>query len=665
MVRRIFGPVAACCTIAAVALAAPATAASAGAAPSASDFAAMPALGGVFVSPDNRRAALLVPNESGHMSLAVVDFASGAPKGIASYSNANVTRVAWVNDKRLVYEAYEPGALIDRDHAGTFAVDADGMRQRDLINWLPDNERTGTRIRARTLNYGWSLWRPAGDGSDDVFVFRRNTTGTDYRWREVARLNTVSGELSRLGVEWPPDTDTWVFDREGRLRVVAATAKGKSRMYVKPEGDAPFELVDEQDALGAQALRPLYFEADGQLVVATRRGRDTTALYAYDLRTRKLVDEPLVAVADYDVGEGLVTDRGRLIGVQVVTERPRTVWLDARLRSIQNAIDAALPRGRTNRLLCGHCASAQRFVVWSGGDRQPGEYYLYDHGAGRLALFGAQRPALREAALGEQSFHRVAARDGLVMPVVVTHPPGKARDEPLPAVLLVHGGPWVRGATLGYASEAQFLATHGYRVIEPDFRGSTGLGFRHFAASFGQWGLAMQDDLADALAWAVREKLVDPARVCIVGGSYGGYAALMGPVHDPSLYRCAVSFAGVTDLQLMFSDRGTDIPEELRRYSLTTQIGDPVADAEKLRQTSPLYRVADIKVPVLLVQGGLDRRVTPLHADRFYDAARAAGVKIERVDYRYEGHGLTDGKDRADYLSRLQKFLAASLAPAR
>ena len=175
----------------------------------------------------------------------------------------------------------------------------------------------------------------------------------------------------------------------------------------------------------------------------------------------------------------------------------------------------------------------------------------------------------------------------------------------------------------------------------------------------------MQDDLADAVAWATRERLVDPARVCIVGASYGGYAALMGPARHPDVYRCAVSLVGVTDLDLMFSSIWSDVPGQSRRYGYGELIGDPVRDAEALRQASPVHRVRDIKVPVMLLQGALDRRVPKEHADAFERAARAAGVALERVDYGDEGHGFNRAANRLDYLRRLEAFLARSLDTAR
>jgi len=632
--------------------------------PPAADFVRHAQLQGLVVSPANTHAALLVTNDKGRKVAVVIDLAKPEQQTvIAGYADVDVTSVSWINNRRLVYQAYEPGFLIDIEKAGTFAVDLDGNNQRQLISWRSDNEVTGSNIRTRMLTRGWYYWQAARDGSSDVFVYRVQDGNKGRAARELARLNTEDGRWRRLNEGQPAGVDNWVLDDSGELRVVSATLDGRQRLYWKPGDAAEWQLLDDQPALGGATIDPLYIEGDGTLIVSAAPGRDTTALYTYDPRRKKLSDEPLVAVAGFDVGGGLVTDprQRQLIGVRVMADQQRTVWFDEGLDAAQRVVDASLPKDRNNRLVCGDCVGAARFVVHSSSDRLPGEYLLYDVKQRRVSPLGVQRPWLAEATQGRRSFHRVAARDGLLMPVVVTHPAEAAPGQPLPTVMLVHGGPWVRGTDLAWSAEPQFLASRGYRVLEVDFRGSTGLGGKHYQAGWRNWGTSMQDDLADALAWAGREKLTDPARVCIYGASYGGYAALMNPIRYPDLYRCAVSHVGVTDPMLLFSGNWTDIGEEYRRHSMRTLIGDPDQDAERLRQASPLHRVAELKLPVMIVQGRQDRRVPPVHADRFVSAARAAGVSVERHDYE-DGHGFYIPAYHTDFLGKLEAFLARHLA---
>jgi dipeptidyl aminopeptidase/acylaminoacyl peptidase len=633
--------------------------------PSAADFARRADVQSVVVSPSNSHAALLVQTQKGRVALAVVDLADpGQRRVIAGYEDVDIVEVSWVNDKRLVFSAQQPGPRIEYEMWGSFAIDRDGEDLVHLITARSDTAAaTGSNIRYRALPRGWEYWKPVGDGSDDIYVTRwLDSVERGVRPQVVARVNTRSVQLTTLTDGQPAGADRWLFDAKGRLAVVTTTVKDRRALWWKATPADAWEQLHEWANQGGESIEPWALEGDGTLIVGSRQGRDTTALYTYDMRQRRLDKDPLVGAKDFDVSRvEFDTRERRVVGVQVMAQRPNWVWFDDGLAQAQAAIDKALPAGRSNRLLCGHCAGAQRFVVHSTSDQHPGEYYVFEPTAGKLRRLASARPWIDPATQGRRSFHRTPARDGLPLPVVVTHPPGVAADQPARTVVLVHGGPWARGADTRWDAEPQFLATRGYRVLEVSYRGTTGLGWKHERASWGQFGLAMQDDLEDAVLWAVREKLTDPERVCIYGASYGGYAALMGPVKHPGRYRCAASHVGVTDLLMMFSANWTDISPAGRAYGWGILVGDPVKDIEKLRLNSPVNRVADIKVPVLLAQGRLDRRVTPEHADSFVRAARAAGVSVERVDYE-EGHGFSRAESEADFWERLDRFLARHLA---
>ncbi|WP_307719222.1 alpha/beta hydrolase family protein [Pseudoduganella armeniaca] len=235
--------------------------------------------------------------------------------------------------------------------------------------------------------------------------------------------------------------------------------------------------------------------------------------------------------------------------------------------------------------------------------------------------------------------------------------PGKPKG-PQPTVVLVHGGPWVRGGSWEWDSEAQFLASRGYVVLEPEFRGSTGFGFKHFQAGWRQWGRTMQDDLADTAQWAIKQGWTDPKRVAIMGGSYGGYATLMGLIRHPELFRCGIDYFGVSDINLMFTSARGDFSEYSLRYDLRTLIGDPDKDAEVLTQNSPVALADKLKNPLLIAHGYEDRRVPIEHAQRLRSAL---GTPPEWVVYPNEGHGLFHENNRIDFYKRVERFLAKHL----
>jgi dipeptidyl aminopeptidase/acylaminoacyl peptidase len=198
-------------------------------------------------------------------------------------------------------------------------------------------------------------------------------------------------------------------------------------------------------------------------------------------------------------------------------------------------------------------------------------------------------------------------------------------------------------------------------VITPEFRGSTGFGDQHFRAGWKQWGLRMQDDVNDALRFAVDKGLVDPKRVCIAGASYGGYATLMGLARDPDLFKCGVAWVAVTDPRLMYSVHWSDVSKETKEYTMPVMVGDQQKDAAMLEANAPIRLASKIKAPLLLAYGLQDRRVPLVHGEKMRSALIAAGAKPEWVVYDNEGHGWENSDNEIDFWTRVERFLEKNL----
>lgn len=632
------------------------------------NFTRYEAISSVTISPSGRHLAVLLVGAGGMRKLAVMNLDPvGEARLLADYSDADVDRVQWVNDERLVYEVYQREVEIRHGGASTFAVNLDGSDERRLITWDYGGvvETKSTLIASRVLPYGWFLDTAVLDGSADVLVYKRSRDAVgDVKELLLSRLNTKTRELRSLSMGMPEGTRNWLLDERREPRVAIAHAKGRTKIHWRATVDVPWQEVAEFAELSRDSFYPWALDNDGRILVRAVQIGDTEGIYRFDPRTRKLDSEPLMVVKGFDLHPVAEMDyqTRKLLGVHFRTDRPVSYWFDDKMARLQKSVDAALPAGRNNRLMCGNCETTKFFVIESTSDRQPGEYFLLDREKMAIQRIGARRPWIQEAEQGRRTFHRVTARDGLPLPVYVTHPANARPDQALPAVVLVHGGPWLRGADTNWSEDAQFLASRGYRVIEPEFRGSTGYGSRHFEAGWKQWGRAMQDDLVDAVRWASQQGLIDANRVCITGASYGGYAALMGPIASPGVYRCAASFAGVTDIGLIFDISWSDMSQEYLKYGAPVLVGDP-KDRAWLDQVSPLKRAADIKVPVFVAQGVLDRRVPQKHAREFVSAAADAGVSVETKYYPDEAHGFLLQEDRADYYQRLERFLDRNLQP--
>jgi len=300
--------------------------------------------------------------------------------------------------------------------------------------------------------------------------------------------------------------------------------------------------------------------------------------------------------------------------------------------------------------------------VTSRSDVLPGSYYLFDAKAGKMEWLVDQRPWIKPKEMAAMKPVRYKARDGLEIPAYLTLP-SAGEQKNLPLLMIIHGGPWVSGDNWGFDPEAQFFASRGYAVLQPNFRGTLHYGWKHFSSSFGQWGLAMQDDISDGVKWAVDQGIADPKRVCIYGASYGGYATMMGLAKTPELYRCGINYVGVTDLNLNLTATWSDYAEsEYLRYNAKEMLGDVDKDAERLKRTSPVELASRIKAPVFMAYGAADRRVPIEHGQRMKSALESAGNKpAVWIVADGEGHGFRDPKNVKMVYEAMEKFLAENL----
>ncbi len=347
-----------------------------------------------------------------------------------------------------------------------------------------------------------------------------------------------------------------------------------------------------------------------------------------------------------------------MLGFRIVAESESTMWFDPAMKALQADIDKSLP-GTINMLSVPTRAETPWVVVESYSDVLPKTLMMYNTATKTFKRIGSTYPAIKAEQMGSQQAISYTARDGLTIPGLLTLPPGGKRAG-LPLVVLVHGGPFVRGSSWGWRNESQFLASRGYAVLEPSFRGSTGFGMKHYRAGWKQWGLKMQDDIADGTKWAIAQGIVDPQRICIAGASYGGYATLMGLVNDPALFKCGVNWVGVTDIALLHNGQWhfeSDATERQLKYGLPLMVGDLVKDAAQLKATSPIELASRITQPLLLAYGGADRRVPKFHGTLFHDAVKKTNPHVEWVLYPEEGHGWDLPETRVDFWGRVEKFL--------
>jgi dipeptidyl aminopeptidase/acylaminoacyl peptidase len=455
-------------------------------------------------------------------------------------------------------------------------------------------------------------------------------------------------------------------------RCMSASCKYTRTIWYRDAEGAKWEKLFETEMLGEMALtsggfNPLAFDYDNStLYVSSRKDGDKSAIYIYDTKARKL-GEKVFAHPMIDLGGGnLIFSRTqkKLLGIFYQADMPTTTWVDPAMDRLQKSIDAALPKTINEIFLPSETDKVA--LMFAHSDRDPGAYYLLDRVKPAVELIAKTREWIDPELMAERRFIKYKARDGLEIPAWVTIPKGGGKN--LPLIVNIHGGPWVRGYTgiqWGRWPEAQFFASRGYVVLEPEPRGSTGYGLKHYRSSFKQWGQAMQDDITDGALYLVSEGLVDKSRMCLHGGSYGGYATAMGLVKDPDLWKCGSPFVAVTDLFLFQNVTYSDI--SFGSYFFQTDfkklVGDSSADRDMFTRYSPALQAGKIKAPVLITMGSADVRVPQVHGDNFVSALRDAGKKVDYVIYKGEGHGYNKDENVFDFYKRLEKFFAENLKP--
>jgi|SRR5450830_341681 len=632
--------------------------------PPAEAFFGEPEISRAVLSPKGHYVAYLYTDAKRRQMVQIRDTRNLEKATVAAISqgaDAPIYAIHWVNEDRLTFTVKDMRIEFEGNYE-EIAVNRDGSNVTHLIsgNWYHRQEKTGSHMKDRVLTAAYAYYGPTHDGSDDIVVEKHlwNNTDRQPESSRLYRLNTRTRILSDLlpGTQ-PARVQQWLLDTDDTPRIAYSKDKGRCILSYREKDGKDWTEISNAECYRDTMFAPEFFDSRNTLYV-TANYKGHKALYTFDIAKRQRAAEPLLVLDGFDFNGSPQIDYAarKLLGLDFQSDAYSTVWFDSAMKAFQQKIDALVP-GRSNRVSCGtDCRDPAALLVESASDRQPTQYLIYTPATNAIVSLGSTHPAIASRDMGQRDFHRIAARDGLKIPLYVTMPPAKTKG-PLPVVMLVHGGPWVRGGSWEWDDEAQFLASRGYLVLQPEFRGSRGFGVAHFKAGWQQWGRTMQDDLADTAQWAIKQGLADPRRIAIMGASYGGYATLMGLIRHPELFRCGIDLVGVSDIDLMFTSARGDFSEHSLRYDMRTLIGDPDKDAEVFRQNSPVALAGQLTQPLLIAHGAEDRRVPIEHAKRLRSALSGNNKQLEWVVYADEGHGLRHENNRIDFYKRVDAFL--------
>lgn len=608
------------------------------------DFFARPLVRGAALSPSGDRIAIIRDIWEGGQRRAVLDTADAAdpskPPVRSPIGDVDCESMEWVSDSRLlVWVALKTRTDIDRRSARSLiGTGGDEIVSRRVLSIDPTTGGavvlfSGDNRRMRAVRNLGVMVDPLHADPDHVLMAAPSSIGV----LTLFRVNVLTGRAEEVE---QGGNGTFMWQAQGGVPVlrydvnvagnafsIHARAPGETRWtFVRRVRlhDAPdFEWVAETGTPGIV------------LVAAREEGEDVISIREMDLKALTF-GPPIATREKADVIGGLTDDVGRYLGAAYIGDRLEYDFARPELAAHHRAMNRFFDN-ECNVALIDIDRSLNRFLAYVTGPREPGAWYLYDRGA-RSFVNLVTRTSLAADRLGTAEVLDVATRDGATIRAYLTAPAGRA---PGPLVVMPHGGPEVRDS-LGWDRQVQLLAAQGWWVLQPNFRGSGGYGLASAGEGWGRWGDRMQEDIEDAVAQVVRDKGLAADKVGIMGSSYGGYAALMGVVRRPDLYKAAVAICGVFDLpeMLAYELRDDNTPDNEVYQFWVKRIGDPRADRAALEAASPRRRAADIRCPVLLVHGVDDPIVPVFQSRRMKDALTAAGrVSVDYVEVRNAGHG--------------------------
>jgi dipeptidyl aminopeptidase/acylaminoacyl peptidase len=557
----------------------------------------------------------------------------GEPRQLTTETARDISIYYWKGSNRILYT---------KDFGGdeNFHVVAVDVKSGKITDLTP-----GDKVRAE-------LQDDLPDDPHHILVShnRRNPEVFD-----VYRIDLRNGR-EQLVAKNPGDIVGWATDHAGKVRgAVRTDGLNTMLLYRSNERDAfkPIITTDYKTEVDIAA-----FTADNKKLYAiSNRGRDKKALVIID-PAKPDVEELVFAHPEVDVA-GVSWSRlhKKITELSYVTDKNQRKYFDAATEQRYRQIESKVP-GMEVLLQSGTYAE-DKFIVAASNDRTPGTRYIFDAKSNSLSKLADINPKIAEQDMAPMQAVSYTSRDGLTLHGYLTLPQGRG-DKNLPCIINPHGGPWARDAW-GYSPEIQFLANRGYCVLQMNFRGSTGYGRQFWEASFGQWGLKMQDDITDGVQWLIQRGTADPKRIAIYGASYGGYATLAGVAFTPDLYAAAVNYVGVSNLFTFMNTIPPYWRPQLPKFY--DMVGHPEKDKERLTRTSPALNADKIKTPLLVVQGARDPRVNKAESDQMVEALRKQGVDVPYMVKDNEGHGFHNEENQFEFYQTMEDFLAKHLKP--
>ena len=587
------------------------------------------------ISPDGSFYSFMAPYKN-RMNIFIQKIGDSSATQLTFEEARDIAGYFWPNNEQIVFLKDEGGD----ENFHLFGVNIDGSNPIGFTDF--------DGVRAQIID-------DLPDQKDFVVI------GLNKRNKQVFdpyRLNLKTGEISMLA-ENPGNIQGWMFDHDGKLRIATAIVDGvnQSILYRESEEDEFKTIITTNFKEG---FNPQFFTFDNKNIIGSSNlGRDKYAIVEFDPITAKEV-KVLYANDDYDVnGVGYSRKRKVITAAYFESWKSERHYFDSTSKATFEKIQKQLAGYEIG--ITGVNKDENILILRTYSDKSLGAYYIYNSEDDKMEKIVDVSPWIDENEMSNQLPIAYQSRDGLKINGYLTLPKGYNMENAknLPVVINPHGGPWARDSW-GFNPEIQFLANRGYAVLQMNFRGSTGYGRKFFESSFKKWGREMQDDITDGTQWLIDKGIADSTRIAIYGGSYGGYATLMGLVKEPKMYAAGVDYVGVSN---MFTFMKTIPPYwEPMLEMMYEMVGDVEKDSAMLREVSPVFHVDKIKAPLFIAQGANDPRVNVDESDQMVKAMKEKGIDVEYLVKKDEGHGFRNEENRFEFYRAMEKFLNLQLS---
>lgn len=604
-------------------------------------FASLPLIQTARLSPNGQYLAIHV-NLDGYSHIRTLEV--GGSKGSVSVASTDNKKFKirwfdWANDNRLLVSVFYPSRMLTSAtlvETELYTVKRDGSDLKLLfntnrVNWVP-------QARDRVIDML----------PDDPKHVLMELDVEQQNLRDVYKVNVDNGRRSRVQVG-RKDVSSWFTDRQHRVRGFVRNNDGKVTVEVTAPGERKFRTLWEYDSFSSDRVSPVGFDSDPNILFVRAYHEGRLALFKVDISDPELSKVLVHADPNYDVEGQLVYSRKsqRVLGLVNTRDNNAYIIWDEEYARLFSELQAVLPETRNS--IVDFDRAENQYILFASSSTHPGTWYFGDIEKRQISPIGQRYPSLNNVMLAGKTRVQYPASDGAAVDGYLTLPVNRPEGEKLPAIIFPHGGPASRTQT-SFDYWTEFFASRGYAVLEMDFRGSSGQGFEWMASAFANWDRVTQQDIADGVTWLVKKEIADPERVCIVGASFGGYAALMGAVKYEDMYKCAISIAGVTDLVAL-----RNRSRLFKNSTMTeTQIGK---GTERLREASPLTYADQINQPVLLIHGASDRVVEVSHSEAMYEALLERKKNVRYVELQTGDHYLSNHFDRVETFKAMEEFL--------